>query len=324
MSPAAQSQDQTQTPAASASFTPFTSATTLINDDTFLACVPDGLNLEDWPFPLTSRDCQAIRHYVEDFIPRMVLKAGKWSSYAFLLKVCTKHPLLGHLVLAFSIRDMAKADRGELHITAIEHYHQAHAMFIEHLGFSMRQGWMTFPALWLFIHYEQQYGDDPRVLQRHLKGVRDVIASQGPAILPGSIGGFTTVKSGEEMIPRSMSDRLALWTIYHDAHASTFGYDSGLIQVLNEKYPGAIMRIKNSSSNSLREAWGPDYPAEEALWDLQFIPLESLIHESTMLRYELSKIEHQTGTLNVADQLRIGQELSRLANVWQVPLKQDL
>jgi hypothetical protein len=278
--------------------------------------LPLNLTSNDWPILLSSRDCQAIRHYFKDFIPRMVLKTPQWSSYSALLRLCTKHALLAHLVVAFSVRDMAHEDDAELEILAIEHYRKALGMFIEHLGSSDRELWLTFPALWLFIHYEQQYGDSPRALQRHLEGVRGVVDSHGYALFPGPIGGSTTMNVAGEEMPRQILDRLALWTIYHDAAAATFGFGGSLIRLLKEKYPGSIARIRPSSSTAIRDAWGSGYPPEEKFWDLQMIPLENLMHESILLRYELSLLRQgNENWLDAKGLISIGRKLKQLEQV---------
>lgn len=275
--------------------------------------LPLDLTPADWPITLTLRDRQAIWHYADVFVPRMVLKTARWSSYAYVLRICTKHPLLAHLVLAFSIRDMATDQDTKLLMASSEHHQKALAMFIEHLNAPESQGWLTFPSLWLFIHYEQQYGDNPRVLQKHLEGVRDVIASHWPAILPRSIGNLTTTNVARDIqIPPQMIDRLALWTIYHDAHASTFGFGGNLIGLLNAKYPGSIERITKSSNTALESAWGPDYPVEEELWDLRLRPVETFMHELNLLRYELSKVEEVIGPLAARMQVDFGRDLKRI------------
>ena len=277
--------------------------------------LPHGLLVQDWPIPLTPTDCQGLRHYAEDFVPRMVLRTPRWSSYSFLLILCSKHALLAHLVLAVSVRDMAKIDDSELKVTAIEHYRKALAMFIDHLGSSEQHLWVTFPALWLFIHYEQHYGEDPRALQRHLEGVRDVIASHGPALFSSLNGGFIAKGWAEEERPRQVIDRLALWAIYHDASAATFGFGGSLIRLLNEQYPGSISQIRESSKTMIEAAWGEVYPAEEKLWDLQLVPLENLYHDCHLLRYELARSEGEDEDFNNEKLIEIGRELKRLEKV---------
>ena len=231
--------------------------------------------------------------------------------------MCAKHALLAHLILAFSLRDMANDHDSELLLGAIEHYQKGLAMFIEHLGSPERQGWITFPALWLFIHYEQQYGEDPKDLQKHLQGVRDVVALHGANILPGTIGGRKMANVTDHIeIPHQMIDRLALWTIYHDSHASTFGFGGGLISLLKDKYPGSIDRITESSSFSIKQAWGPSYPPDEELWDIQLRPLETVMHEVNLLRYEISTVHHMETTSEAAKAISIGHELRRIEEVY--------
>lgn len=233
-----------------------------------------------------------------------------------MLFLCTKHELLAHLVLAFAVKDMARGTEGKLEILAIEHYRVALSMFIEHLGLSDQNLWLTFPALWLFIHYEQAYGDDPRVLQRHLEGVRDVVAAHGHILLPGSAGGLTTIDIGGEQRPRQIIDRMALWTIYHDASASTFGFGGGLIQLLQEQYPGSISRIQDSSSSMVGAAWGKDYPAEEKLWDQQIAPMENLSYDCILWRYQLSKVDKCTEETVLSEELiNIGIQLKKIEKV---------
>jgi hypothetical protein len=210
---------------------------------------------------------------------------------------------------------MARNKDGELHIIAIEHYRTALAMFIDYLGSSERLLWLTFPALWLFIHYEQQYGDDPRALQRHLDGVRDVVASHGPALFSGSNGAFVSNNIAEEERRRQIVSRLALWVIYHDASAATFGFGGSLIRLLNEQYPESITQIRENSKRMIGAAWGEIYPAEEKLWDLQLSPLENLYHECHMLRYELSRVESENKEFNQEKLIEIGGELKRLERV---------
>lgn len=274
--------------------------------------LPNGLSIQDWPIPLTPTDFRGLRHYAEDFIPRMVLRTPRWSSYSFILFLCTKHALLSHLVLAFSVRDMAKNGDRELQIVAIEHYRIALAMFIDHLSSSEQHLWLLFPALWLFIHYEQQHGDDPRALQRHLEGVRDVIASHGSALFSDSDGGSVTMNMAGEERPRQILDRLALWVIYHDASAATFGFGGSLIRLLNERYPGSIAQIREGSKTMIEAAWGAIYPAEEKLWDLQLSPMETLYHDCLLLRYELAKLDSGNEDFNDEKLLEIGGELKRL------------
>jgi hypothetical protein len=277
--------------------------------------LPNDLSVQDWPIPLTPTDCQALRHYAEEFIPRMVLRTPRWSSYSFILLLCSKHALLAHLVLAFSVRDMAKKDDGELHIIAIEHYRIALAMFIDYLGSSERLLWLTFPALWLFIHYEQQYGDEPRALQQHLEGVRDVVASHGPALFSGSNGAFVPNNVTDEERRRQIVSRLALWVIYHDASAATFGFGGSLIRLLNEEYPESITQIRENSKRMIGAAWGEIYPTQEKLWDLQLSPLEGLYHECHLLRYELSRIKGENKDFDQEKLIEIGRKLKHLEEV---------
>jgi hypothetical protein len=277
--------------------------------------LPNDLSVQDWPIQLTPTDCRALRHYAEDFIPRMVLRTPRWSSYSFVLLLCSKHALLAHLILAFSVRDMAKNDDGELHIIAIEHYRIALAMFIDYLRTSEKLLWLTFPALWLFIHYEQHYGDDPRALQRHLEGVRDFVASHGTALSSGSNETFDSNNVAEDERRRQIVSRLALWVIYHDASAATFGFGGSLIRLLNEQHPESIAQIRENSRRMIGAAWGEIYPAEEKLWDLQLSPLEDLYHECHLLRYELSRVGSENIDLNHEKLIDIGGQLKRLGKV---------
>lgn len=276
--------------------------------------LPAGLEAEKWPIPLSRVDCQAIRHYVEVIVPRTVLKTPQFSTYTSLLLLCTKHPLLAHLVLAFSVQDLAGSDK-ELNIIAIDHYQEALAMFIIHLGSSEQHLWVTFPALFLFIIYEQQYGDDPRAVQRHLEGVRDIVASHGSLILPAATGSSTTVNVEGEEYPRQLLDRLTLWTIYHDASASTFGYGGSLITLLDVQYPGSIARLRDSSESLTEVLWRADYPAEEELWDRQILPLEYLSHQYLLLRHRLSTCDVTHESLTNESLIFIGRELKRLEKV---------
>jgi hypothetical protein len=247
----------------------------------------------------------------------MALKTSKWTSYSFLLFLCTKHELLAHLVLAFSVRDMATDRDSDLKILAIEHYQTALSMFVHHLGSSEQHLWLTFPALWLFILYEQRYGEDPRILQRHLEGVRDVVAVHASLLFPDSNGGVTTMIVAGEERQRQILDRFALWTIYHDASAATFGFGGSLIELLVDRFPGSIARIQDSSSGMIGAAWGKGYPAEEALWDEQIARLERLCYDQVILQYEVTRADSAQENLKSERLLRIGRELKELEKVRQ-------
>lgn len=206
---------------------------------------------------------------------------------------------------------MSKQGENELHVIAIEHYRKALAMFIELLGSSEPLLWLTFPALWLFIHYEQQYGEDPGDLKRHLEGVRDVVASHGSALFLGS-GAFMSASMTEEERPREIVSRLALWVIYHDASAASFGYGGSLISLLNEKYPDSIAQIRENSKSMIEAAWGESYPVREKLWDLQLVPLENLYHQCHLLRYELSRINGDNKEFDDRKLIEVGRDLQQL------------
>lgn len=232
--------------------------------------------------------------------------------------MCAKHPLLAHLVTAFSVRDMAKENENELLTIAMEHYQKALSLFIEHLSAPHVTGWVTFPALWLFIVYEQSYGDDPKVLRTHLRGVREIIITHGAAILPGSL--HDAANAGQKAppkhwVPPQMIDRMALWTIHHDAKASTFGLGASIVSLLDEHYPGAIAKICRSSTNALQNAWGPDYPVQEEIWDMQIEILFGFAHDATMLRYELSDIEKDSGPTDPGKLLSFSRKLKELQEV---------
>ncbi|KAJ5647773.1 hypothetical protein N7490_004145 [Penicillium lividum] len=229
--------------------------------------------------------------------------------------MCAKHPLLAHLVTAFSVRDMAMENEIELLTVAMEHYQKALSLFIEHLSAPHVTGWITFPALWLFIVYEQTYGDDPNVLQTHLRGVRDILITHGAEILPGSL--HYEEKAGQDAPPKywvqpQMIDRMALWTIHHDAKASTFGLGANIVSLLDEQYPGAIARICQTSANALHDAWGSEYPVQEEIWDVQTEVLFVFAHESAMLRYELSNIERESDHIDPYNLLLFSRKLKEL------------
>ncbi|KAJ5710447.1 hypothetical protein N7488_004603 [Penicillium malachiteum] len=284
--------------------------------------LPYGIKAEDWPFPLTATDRRAIDHYAANIVPRMVLKTARWSSYSYVLLMCAKHPLLAHLLIAFAIRDMAKDDDNDLLIRTIEHYQKALSLFIEHLSAPDVTGWITFPALWLFIQYEQSYGNSPNVLKAHLQGVRDIIVTHGAAILPGSLGG-PNASPDEPLkywVPPQMIDRMALWTIHHDARASTFGLGGSIISLLEEEYPGAIANICKNSTNALSDAWGPQYPAQEEIWDMRMEKFWIILHEATMLRFELSNIE-KNDAIDPVKLISFGHKLRDLEQVHSVILK---
>ncbi|KAL2817549.1 hypothetical protein BJX63DRAFT_101994 [Aspergillus granulosus] len=275
--------------------------------------LPYGIQSMDWPLPLTEVDKQAIQHYVDDVVPRMVLKSPRWSTYSYVLFMCTQHPMLAHLLLAFSIRDMMEGRGGDTTTAALEHYQGALSLFIWHLRHPAVQSWVTFPALWLFILYEQTYGDDPRVLQAHLRGLHDMIRSDGSSILSLSVD---TSRAEEPYsryrVPREFLNRMALWTVHYDARASTFGLDGGIIDLLNERYPGSITAMCETSKDGLRVAWGPEYPAAEDLWDAQIDPLWSLDHRSVMLRFKLSRLEHAGEDVDPSAMRGLGYELKAL------------
>lgn len=279
--------------------------------------LPYGIQDRDWPLSLTETDRRAIGHYASNIIPRMVLKTPRWSSYSYVLFMCLKHRLLAHLLLSFSIRDMADNHEVELITAALEHYQEALNLFIRHLATPDSHSWVTFPALWVFILYEQTYGDDPKVLQAHLRGVRDVIASHGRVIIASSMGEEHGSSKSQERyrVPPQMINRMTLWTIHYDAKASTFGLGGGIIDLLNEKYPDLIGQICEDSTTALRDAWGLVYPADEDLWDLQVEPLSKLAHENAMLRYKLAKIECGGATQDSRDILQFGHELHVLEKV---------
>lgn len=203
----------------------------------------------------------------------------------------------------------------ELITTALEHYQEGLGLFIRHLANPDAQSWITFPALWFFILYEQTYGEDPKVLQTHLRGVRDVIASHGNTILACSMGGDRASSRERYWVPPQMISRMALWTIHHDAKASTFDLGGSIIDLLNEKYPDSIQQIYEDSSTALRDAWGLVYPAFEDLWDMQVDQLARLDHEGAMLRYKLAKIQSQGTEQNSSNILQFGRELKLLEKV---------
>jgi hypothetical protein len=272
--------------------------------------------------PLNEIDRQALWHYVDSVVPRMVLKSPRWSTYSYVLFMCTRHPMLAHLVLAFSIRDLAEARGGDESGTgtgstaALQHYQDALALFIWHLRHPDVQSWVTFPALWLFILYEQAYGDDPRVLQAHLRGLCDMIRCDGSSILSLSKDTTTANTRGEAQnspgVSREFLNRMALWTVHYDARASTFGLDGGIIDLLDEKYPGSIAAMCEASKDALRVAWGAEYPAAEDVWDSQLDLLWTLDHRSTMLRFKLSVLERADGGDNSSALRQFGAELKAL------------
>ncbi|KAJ5628211.1 hypothetical protein N7490_010439 [Penicillium lividum] len=191
---------------------------------------------------------------------------------------------------------MAENHETDLITAALEHHQEALNLFISHLATPNAHSWVTFPALWFFITYEQTYGEDPRVMEAHLRGVRDVIASHGRTILASSLIDDGSSSGGSEerfRVPPKMINRIALWTIHQDAKASTFGLGGSMIDLLNEKYPDSIDRIFEDSSTALQDAWGLMYPAVEDLWDRQAHEMFRLVHENTMLRYKLAKIEKE-------------------------------
>ncbi|KAJ5671984.1 hypothetical protein N7507_001111 [Penicillium longicatenatum] len=282
------------------------------------ADLPYGIKAADWPLPLTTTDRRALDHYAAHIVPRMILKTARWSTYSYVLFMCAKHELLAHLVTAFAVRDMAKENNNELLTVAMEHYQKALSLFIEHLSAPYETGWITFPALWLFIVYEQTYGDDPNVLRTHLRGVREIIITHGAAILPGSLHEEANADREDPpryLVPPQMIDRMALWTIHHDAKASTFGLGASIVSLLDEKYPGAIAKICKSSTNALQDAWGSDYPAQEEIWDMQIEILFGFTHDATMLRYELSDIERKPGPIDPGKLLLFSRKLKQLQEV---------
>jgi hypothetical protein len=224
--------------------------------------------------------------------------------------------MLAHLLLAFSIRDMAEGSGGDGTTAALEHYQDALALFIWHLGHPDVQSWVTFPALWLFILYEQTYGDDPTVLQAHLRGLCDMIRCDGSSILSLSEDNPTRSTRNRAQnnhgVPREFLNRMALWTVHYDARASTFSLDGGIIDLLNDKYPGSITAMCEASKDALRVAWGPEYPAAEDIWDSQIDPLWTLDHRSTMLRFKLSRLERAGGGDNSSALRQFGAELKSL------------
>ncbi|KAJ5930354.1 hypothetical protein N7466_005847 [Penicillium verhagenii] len=202
-------------------------------------------------------------------------------------------------------------------ITAALHHHQEGLnLFIRHLATPDAYSWVTFPSLWLFILYEQMYGKDPKVMQAHLRGVRDVIASHGRSVIA-----FSTERNPDSLsdepkdryrVPPQIINQITLWTIHQDAKASTFGLGGSMIDLLNEEYPDLIQQISEDSSNALRDAWGLMYPAAEELWDIQAGEMSKLVHETTMLRYKLTKIENGDSTQNPRNMIQLGRELKLL------------
>jgi hypothetical protein len=232
--------------------------------------------------------------------------------------MCAKHPLLAHLLTAFSERDMAKEEDSDLVTMAMEHYQKALHLFIEHLSAPDVTGWITFPALWLFIHFEQTYGRDPSVLQAHLQGVRDIIITHGAAILPGLLDNGSCKGHDappDNGVPSQMVERMALWIIHYDAKASTFGLGASLISLLEVQYPKAISCISKRSIYALKEVWGSDYPVQEKIWDMQTEVLWDFAHEAAMLRFELSIIERESDAIDQHKLLSFSCKLKDLEEV---------
>ncbi|KAJ5669057.1 hypothetical protein N7462_010127 [Penicillium macrosclerotiorum] len=224
---------------------------------------------------------------------------------------------------------MAESQNENSVMFALEHYQLALELFIQHLATPAVESWIIFPSLWLFILYEQTYGDDPKILQAHLRGVRDVIATHGTKVLSWSIDErkISEQESGENYIPSQMINKMAVWTIHYDAKASTFGLDGGIIDLLNQKFPGSMQRLCESSKHALKNAWGPAYPAFEEVWDMQVDDLWMLNHETTMLRFELSILERKRGKIVSSEKINFGKKLriieKRFSNYASIALSKQ-
>lgn len=261
----------------------------------------------------------------------MQTKTPQWSFISGLMHICGDNSTLMHMILAnIGYQASSISGRPGDRLTALEHYRLGLKDFAYLVGSGRYESYILLAALWLLTQYELRYGAQAQDIRRHLEGFNLAILSHGEDLIPAlkDPNLLSGLGSGRSCLSRSSSlvasmkyitvtNRLGLWMIYHDALSSTFDLGGSVMETLLSRYPGAIDRIFAQSRQAGNEIWGAAYPSTEALDDLQNRPAFDFYHDIHVLRFEVTGLR-KSMEANIVDMNRRDELLSRLLSLEQV------
>lgn len=250
----------------------------------------------------------------------MQTKAPRWGFMNGLMHICQSDPVLMHFMLAVVGHEVSTTERQpDEQLQAIEHYRRGLVDFNMKIANGDYERHTLLIAIWLLVQYELRFAERGRDIQRHFEGFNQAILAYNYDLLPGLKPPSTSTSSPNSdkgkapeqspfmginpnqlpgqsafKLPRSLYsnviNRLGLWVAYQDACAATFDLDGGVMYTLLHTFDSnSIHRIFAGSREALKDIWGDEYPATEALDDLQNRPAFDAYHEFHILRFQISE-----------------------------------
>ncbi|KAK0386762.1 hypothetical protein NLU13_6598 [Sarocladium strictum] len=260
----------------------------------------------------------AALHYFRFVLPVSVDgKDPRYSGPAVIWALAEKNVMVMHSVCALAGRKMCEKPEP----TPLEEAHARRCLAVEHCAEALRMLNMALEghgraqdlncilaALWMMIKYEQDYGDGSgHGFRAHLRGAAAMytgrignIANVLPPIRPSG-----TVEMQPDMaVPSPLTCQLMVWIGLVDGGAAINGLGGAFCRLLGESQhsfgrivPSAQLDIfralQKRADMAPFELWGPSYPQDEMVDDLQNSQLMGLQAEIGQLRYLLSYLTEE-------------------------------
>lgn len=222
-----------------------------------------------------------------------------WSHYELFLQIAHKQPMIMHLILAGSLRQLAvdtNADQ-EPYDLAKRHYNKGSYMLKQSLGEGFKSDHLTiiisFWLLYLAIldrgnildkkDRQQLTSELHNYVTRHQLDRMCVEALLEKAPCDDASGDGSAKKVS------SLLAKVLLWLFYLDIIFS-FNNTGGFLADALMVQEGRLSQLFDISQLALEVNWGPKYPTIEVMSSIESLGLDQLNHEIHILHHRLNRV----------------------------------
>lgn len=248
-----------------------------------------------------------MRYYRQQYLSFLSTKTPQWSFISGIVHLGRTSSALMNMIMA-NVRYQASSTqkRVEDRYQALEHYQSGLRDFAGLVKSGEYDPLTILGTLFLLVQFGLQHAEHAKDISRHLEGFNSAVLTYGGQLIPGlepfynrapddlspsSAWSASSANSPTDIPARynNVLNRLGLWMGYMDALVSTWDLGGSVMSTFLDRFPGSLDSIFAGSRNVAGEIWGAEYPASEALDDLQNRPAFDLYHEAHILRFQVSR-----------------------------------
>jgi hypothetical protein len=278
-----------------------------------------------------------MRYYKQQYMSFLTTKNPRWSFISGIVYLGRTSSALMNMIMA-NVRYQASSTekRIEDKFQALEHYQSGLRDFSGLVKSGQYDPLTILGTLFLLVQFGLQHAEHAKDISRHLEGFNSAVLTYGGQLIPGlepfysrapgdsspdSAWASSNINSPTDVPARysNVLNRLGLWMGYMDALVSSWDLGGSVMSTFLDRFPGSFDSIFAGSRNVAGEIWGAEYPATEALDDLQNRPAFDLYHEAHILRYQVSRFRWAIGDEVESSRIR-SEIISKIEELTEVRL----